>query len=159
MYCCLLLIYMWCDCLQWMEDRETQRMCKYRKWKDSNYDGTAWAGHTKFHADGFLFDCYAKGEFLQLNFLSNNMRNIGAVIAQLVTVWHDAIITSYVTSSSFLCLVSFASVFVRVCHSIGRSVSRFPQGNKHATQVVTIWIIEQRVLAVLHQLVFEPEQI
>ena len=28
----------------------------------------------------------AKGEFLQLNFLANNMRNIGAVIAQLVTV-------------------------------------------------------------------------
>jgi len=30
--------------------------------------------------------CYAKGEFLHLNFLANNMRNIGAVIAQLVTV-------------------------------------------------------------------------
>ena len=31
-------------------------------------------------------NCYAKGEFLQLNFLANNMCNIGAVIAQLVTV-------------------------------------------------------------------------
>ena len=30
--------------------------------------------------------CYAKGEFLHLNFLTNNMCNIGAVIAQLVTV-------------------------------------------------------------------------
>ena len=30
--------------------------------------------------------CYAKGKFLQLNFLANNMCNIGAVIAQLVTV-------------------------------------------------------------------------
>ena len=47
---------------------------------------------------GDICKCYAKGEFLHLNFLANNMRNIGAVIAQLVTVWNDAIITSYVTS-------------------------------------------------------------
>ena len=40
-----------------------------------------------------------RAEFLQLDFLANNMRNIGAVIAQLVTVWNDAIITRYVMSS------------------------------------------------------------
>jgi len=42
--------------------------------------------------------CYAKGEFLELNFLQKNMCNIAAVIAQLLAVWNDAIITSYVTS-------------------------------------------------------------
>jgi len=42
--------------------------------------------------------CYAKGEFLELNFLAYIMCNIGPVIAQLVTVWNDAIITCDVTS-------------------------------------------------------------
>jgi len=40
-----------------------------------------------------------RAEFLQLDFLANNMRNTGAVIAQLMTVWNDAIVTSYVMSS------------------------------------------------------------
>jgi hypothetical protein len=59
---CLLLIYTWCDWLQWMEDKETPRMRKYGESKTTRImmatvpHVTAWAGRTKYRADGFLFD-------------------------------------------------------------------------------------------------------
>jgi len=62
MYCCLLLIYTQCDWLKWMEDRETPRMHKYGERKMTQImmatvpHVTAWAGRTKYHADGFLLD-------------------------------------------------------------------------------------------------------
>ena len=45
-----------------MEDEETQRMRKYGERKTTRImmatvpHATAWAGRTKYHADGFLFD-------------------------------------------------------------------------------------------------------
>ena len=45
-----------------MEDRETPQMCKYGESKTTQimmatvHHITAWAGCTKYQADGFLFD-------------------------------------------------------------------------------------------------------
>jgi len=62
MYCCLQWIYTRCDWLKWMEHRETPRMHKYGESKTTRImmatvlHVTAWAGRTKYQADGFLFD-------------------------------------------------------------------------------------------------------
>jgi len=62
MYYCLQLIYMLRDWLQWIEDREMPRMRKYGESKTTRImtatvpHVTAWAGRTKYQADGFLFD-------------------------------------------------------------------------------------------------------
>jgi len=62
MYYCLWLTYTRRDWLQWIEDRETPQMCKYGESKMNQImmatvpHTTAWLVHTKYQADGFLFN-------------------------------------------------------------------------------------------------------
>ena len=93
--------------------------------------------------------CYAKGRIFIVGFFANNMRNVGAVISQLVTVWGGAVITSCVTSWLRSLLGWLRFTLMAHLASISRSVSCFHRGISRQFRLLQ-FKGEQRVLTVLH---------